>query len=874
MCVFMYFWLEYYLGLSLFLSLIGLRLLILLNAAARDMRLAAIHLRNKFALRAEYIFDFLAPMFAFVLYVTMNKGAKMTTYHNVDVNSSSQTSYIDISVRSDSAVDIGSDGASAMMIDAINASESIDVQQHLRAMCETETQYKVLLIAILTMYGVISAWWAYRLGKTDIDMGYASATIHIVIVSVIVMTTCTILHMVHALTYAGGRFVFVFCILFLHLFSYWRIVLPGLPTHFQISVPLPFSGNRTNVDQEIGSVVSSLRSKPMKHPGHRAMGTINPTVLNENKKLAESFYKFAIANGKNLECCFQFGSFSRKGDFGSGVEYEDSDVEAIVDCIHELNSLITLFKDLPDPELQPLPVLSDSPAVKRSTSSIGDLKLENRTIDFSNYNTGDLPSISRTAKYIIETFFRRESKKKRARLDMLKREEVKRFTQCWQMASPDQWDSESVYTLRDSLQLFLTIQFGPLFSSKEASQCIHNTMSESYKTLQALLDDGIITKKYLMDIYRNLEGEEAYLMLFPQDIDVDQVYDMYNCGSVEEANIRNVIQLGIRKRKGQKHDSNNNFENDDDILGDKRDDFFLHDDPEESYNRDPLLLLLMGGAPPEYNVRYAYADVPGGELKEIDEPMLLFDSDSEASVYDTGSGETARPSIMPKRVTTFEKLAKGEFWRSTSGYEHMTEEEEIEARMRTITGGRDEELADDENGVPRSYRQVVTEMVRRKREYGYHKPKPIPLEGGGYEYPTVSWAFTEFFYHFWLWLSMRPCEWASVQYAVKVMRKKPWGREFLNSPCACEFLFVASSIIEASGETVEDDILFRDVDGYDKRVSYITNAPQHASMTVNKKANVGETHGINNSSVPVDISFEDEDKLFDPTSSDDLGDLL
>ena len=57
-CVWMYFWLEYFFGLSFFLSLLALRLIILLNAASKNMRIAVIHLRKKFAIRTLYILMF------------------------------------------------------------------------------------------------------------------------------------------------------------------------------------------------------------------------------------------------------------------------------------------------------------------------------------------------------------------------------------------------------------------------------------------------------------------------------------------------------------------------------------------------------------------------------------------------------------------------------------------------------------------------------------------------------------------------------------------------------------------------------------------------------------------------------------------------
>jgi hypothetical protein len=219
-CVFLYFWVEYFMGLSFFLSMIALRLIILLNVASRDMRLAMIHLRKKFAIRTLYISMFMLPMFTLALYISTRGIAHMTLY----TDETDDAVYFPHTKETFDWIE----SRSMRREEGTDAEDGATKWVTVRTSCETPMAFKMALILILGFYGCILLGLSRKLVCTNLDFDYTSSTLDIVYLAVPVLCICGFVHFLHALTYHWGRFIFVAPIIILHLFSYLRIVLPDM----------------------------------------------------------------------------------------------------------------------------------------------------------------------------------------------------------------------------------------------------------------------------------------------------------------------------------------------------------------------------------------------------------------------------------------------------------------------------------------------------------------------------------------------------------------------------------------------------------------------------------------------------------------------
>ena len=364
-CVFFYFWLEYFWGLSFYLSILALRLLILLNSSYKNMRLALVHLRKKFAIRALYIALFLLPMYTLAMFITVRNVSHMTLYPSSQKDSeewyqnsqrveeeilhildpltehSSPVIYAGIDVEKMKQRNHVLNPRDYLMIDS---REDEDIPNDLddtggetyffgvlnHASCETDPIFKLILIAILTGYAIFLFVMARKLVKSDLDFGYMSSTIHIVYMSIPLMLVAAILHFTHALTYRWGRFLFVLSVLWLHAFGYIRIVAPGLgrplytlfcgssgDANSDPEDPMMSQVKKVSASGLVAEAMHTNKKNFLSNHGYQ----LNTGVLNSSSLLADRFYDYCKRAGKNLSCCFATGTFSDKAVIGGGINF-------------------------------------------------------------------------------------------------------------------------------------------------------------------------------------------------------------------------------------------------------------------------------------------------------------------------------------------------------------------------------------------------------------------------------------------------------------------------------------------------------------------------------------------------------------------------
>jgi hypothetical protein len=539
-CVFLYFWIEYFMGLSFFLSMIALRLIILLNVASRDMRLAMIHLRKKFAIRTLYISMFMLPMFTLALFISTRGIAHMTLYTD------EPDSYFP---HTKEAFDWIESKSTRREEDAEDNIKWVTV----RTSCETPMGFKMTLILILGFYVCILLILSRKLVRTNLDFDYTSSTLDIVYLAIPVLCICAIVHFLHALTYHWGRFIFVSLIIILHLFSYLRIVLPDMGgpmrklfcggTESDMAKGMsPYSpshrhGGSYGEMRNLSSItLFSTDSRSFIDGSQKSsMAHLTSDLLISSPILSDQFYRFCILAGTNLSCCFRAGTFIHgsssedhlfrelgttmssncKNIRNAGIP-RTTDVENIVQCITELSTLVTVIESLPsiDREERRDTLVSRDNRENGDgiVSSTPDLLLVDCDIIFTSFDTHRLKPISRLGTEIKTVFFTPSNEL--PPLINMQHNGVPDFKASWNMTSINLWNSGSVYKIREVLQAFLINEFGDAFVFSRSNLDTKKEVSDTVKTMRNLLAEGMVTKECLREILGSLETDGNYQAVF------------------------------------------------------------------------------------------------------------------------------------------------------------------------------------------------------------------------------------------------------------------------------------------------------------------------------------------------------------------------
>lgn len=287
-CVFFYFWLEYLLGLGSFLCILALRLLTLLFIVIPSMRPRPGENR-KFALKALFVTMFMLPILDICLLVTVNHADEYTP-----------------------PSDLYSIGMGY-------------------GYCETPNKYKIPLVSVLIFYIFLLIGMTVLLNSSGHNLQQTPIIVDIVTVAIPLLIIASILHFTYTLTYWWGRFIFMLTVMFLHMYSYGRIVFPDLFGYF------------TQQGTVADSKKMQIALKNIKRDMESESIKLDISTLQRYRQIRDDFFNKCLEWSKDKLYLYEQSDLI-------DAEYDDYDngipISRLIDFYNELDNLFSIVSDI------------------------------------------------------------------------------------------------------------------------------------------------------------------------------------------------------------------------------------------------------------------------------------------------------------------------------------------------------------------------------------------------------------------------------------------------------------------------------------------------------------------------------------------------